>query len=293
MLTTSHSRAVFSQGARAAEVSGTQVAETGQPCRRYERCGRLKFLGREGAVSVTSRTRQASWLSLALWSALLVLSLSALAWMIVSPPTTARAVRAALPIPSEPLSLEGAYRRGRPDAPVVVVEYSDFECSTCRQFHSGMLPELLRDYVDGGTAQWVFRHFPNERLHPHAKAAATAAECAGAQGAFWPYHDRLFASALATARYSEWAAELALDRARFDACMSVGASRQVGSDLKQAESLGMTVVPSFVIGILRPDGKSVSIVRLYTGVKPLWGYRSGIEESLAKSRERASRGIGG
>jgi len=96
---------------------------------------------------------------------------------------------------------------------------------------------------------------------------------------------------LATARYPEWAAELALDRARFDACMKVGASRRIDTDLKQAEWLGITVVPSFVLGVLRPDGKSVSIVRIYSGVKPLTGYRSGIEESLAKARERSSRGM--
>jgi protein-disulfide isomerase len=190
----------------------------------------------------------------------------------------------ALPIPSEPLSLEGAVRRGRSDAPVVVIEYSNFECPTCRQFHGTVFPTLRKEFVDPGTAQWVFRHFPVESQPSHQNSAGTAAECAGNQGAFWRYHDRLFASPLATAHHSEWAAELGLDRARFDACMKTGAAARIDADARQGKSIGLRSAPSWVFGVLRPDGKSITVVRIYTSLKALEGYRRGIQEALAKAQ---------
>jgi hypothetical protein len=246
-----------------------------------------------------SRTRRASWLSGAFWSVILLLASIGPVWMVVRStdpeankqrtptryaPFAYRPGLAALPIPSQPLPLDGAYRRGRTDAPVVVVEYSNFESPDCRQFHRTMLPALLKEYVDRGTAQWVFRHFPVAPVDSHANAIMTAAECAGSQGAFWRYHDRLFGSAFATARYSELAAELGLNRARFDACVTVGAAGRIDADQKQAAGLGLPFAPSWVIGVLRRDGNSVSVVRIYTSVKPLEGYRRGIEESLARAQ---------
>jgi len=80
---------------------------------------------------------------------------------------------------------------GSAHAPVTVVEYGDFECPNCKQAQSAL--KLLLERFDG-RARLAFRNFPLEDVHPHALAAAEAAECAGGQGQFWPMHDLLFAN---------------------------------------------------------------------------------------------------
>ena len=78
---------------------------------------------------------------------------------------------------------------GPADAPVTVVEYGDLECPNCKQA-APAVKLLLRRFT--GRIRFVYRHFPLEEVHPHAISAAEAAECAGAQGRFWPMHDLLF-----------------------------------------------------------------------------------------------------
>jgi len=80
---------------------------------------------------------------------------------------------------------------GRPDARVTVVEYGDFECPICKQAAPAVRLLLHRF---GDRIRFVYRHFPLEEIHPHAFAAAEAAECVAAQGKFWPMHDLLFES---------------------------------------------------------------------------------------------------
>ena len=81
------------------------------------------------------------------------------------------------------------WMKGPPDAPVTLVEFADFECPYCGQAYR----ELARvERVAGERLRFVFRHFPLTQMHPYAMVAAEAAEAAGAQGAFWQMHDRLF-----------------------------------------------------------------------------------------------------
>src|SRR3972149_10915657 len=79
---------------------------------------------------------------------------------------------------------------GRPDAPVVIVEFSDFQCSFCRKFWAETLPKLKEAYIQKGQARFIYRHFAI--LGKHSVQAAQASECAAGQGKFWLYHDRLF-----------------------------------------------------------------------------------------------------
>lgn len=100
--------------------------------------------------------------------------------------------------------------RGDANAPVTVVEYGDFECPYCRA-----AAPVLRELVDGsgGQVKLVWQSFPLFEIHPHALAAALAAEAAGAQGQFWPMHDLLFAhqDALDDASLGRYAQSLGLD----------------------------------------------------------------------------------
>ncbi len=107
---------------------------------------------------------------------------------------------------------------GLEHAPVVVVEYGDFECPTCKQA-APTVRLLLERFAS--RVRVVYRHFPLEEAHPHALAAAEGAESAGEQGKFWEMHDLLFANQehLAAGNLRSYAERLGLDMARFTAEM--------------------------------------------------------------------------
>jgi protein-disulfide isomerase len=107
---------------------------------------------------------------------------------------------------------------GPSHARVTIVEFGDFECPNCKQA-APVVKLLLKDF--GDRLRFVFRNFPLEEVHPHALAAAQAAECAAAQGRFWPMHDLLFAHqhSLKLQQLHGYAESLELDMARFAAEM--------------------------------------------------------------------------
>jgi len=80
---------------------------------------------------------------------------------------------------------------GDPNAPVTIIEFSDFECPFCQRFFSETLSQIQKEYIDTGKARLVYRDFPLS-FHPGAQPAAEAAECAKAQGKFWEMHDLIF-----------------------------------------------------------------------------------------------------
>jgi len=108
------------------------------------------------------------------------------------------------------------HRIGPDSAPVTLVEYGDFECPSCKQ--AAPVVKLLQERFVG-RMRFVFRHFPLEEVHPHALAAAEAAEAAGAQGKFWEMHDLLFEKQLhmKAPQLRNHAEQLQLDMVRFDA----------------------------------------------------------------------------
>jgi protein-disulfide isomerase len=107
---------------------------------------------------------------------------------------------------------------GPEHAPVTVVEYGDFECPNCKQA-APAVKLLLERFSE--RVRFIYRHFPQETLHPHALRAAETAECAAGQGRFWPMHDLLFANQdhLLGKHLRRYAEQLELDMARYDAEM--------------------------------------------------------------------------
>jgi len=81
---------------------------------------------------------------------------------------------------------------GQANAPVTIIEFSDFECPFCRRFWQQTLPEIQKQYIDTGKAKLVYRDFPLSSIHPGAEPAAQAANCANIQGKFWEMHDLIF-----------------------------------------------------------------------------------------------------
>jgi len=134
---------------------------------------------------------------------------------------------------------------GERDAPVTLVEYSDFECPYCRAAAAD-LKKLLADY--GKDVALVYKHMPLPN-HPNAFIAARASVCAGEQNKFWEYHDRLFTSDnLGAESLKQHATELGLQRAKFDACMAgSGSAATVRGDMSDAMRAGVKGTPAFFV----------------------------------------------
>ena len=136
---------------------------------------------------------------------------------------------------------------GPAHARVTVVEYGDFECPNCKQAQPAV-KMLLERFA--GRVRFVFRHFPLEEVHPHALAAAQAAESAGGQGKFWEMHDLLFANQehLKAADLRRYAERLGLDLARYVAEMDDQVYLQrVREQLQSGLDSGVRATPTFFV----------------------------------------------
>ena len=136
---------------------------------------------------------------------------------------------------------------GTSHAPVTIVEYGDFECPNCKQA-APAVKLLLERFA--GRVRMVFRHFPLEEVHPHALAAAEAAECAGGQGKFWEMHDLLFANQdhLKTNQLHSYAERLQLDMARYTSEMDDEVYRQrIREQMDGARRSGVRATPTFFV----------------------------------------------
>ncbi|MDQ3068930.1 MAG: DsbA family protein [Acidobacteriota bacterium] len=197
---------------------------------------------------------------------------------------TARGARMAA-LPPEPLSLEGAAVHGRADAPFGIVIFSDFQCPFSRRLAADVLPSLRRDYVDTGKALIAFRHMPIETIHPRAVPAARAAACAGAQGRFWPVHDRLFAqfNKLADRDLRAHAQAAGVEMRAFGACMAGTSDGAIDRDRAEGLALSVRGTPSIFIGAMQSDGR-LRAVRHYPGALPFEQFQQTLDALL---RERS------
>jgi len=178
-------------------------------------------------------------------------------------------------------SVADAPTLGRADAPVTLVEFSDYQCPFCQRFFATTLPALKKDYIDTGKLRFVYRDFPLE-MHPHAREAAVAAHCAGEQGKYWEMHDALFQyqAALAPAQLAERARALDLDSSRFDQCLTSGRhTASIERGLADGAAAGVQGTPGFVVGKTQP-GDTIQGTPI-RGAQPLETFRRIIEQLLA------------
>jgi protein-disulfide isomerase len=149
---------------------------------------------------------------------------------------------------------------GNSNAPIEVIEYSDFECPYSKQFYNEILPGLKRDYIDTGRVKLIFRNLPLNSVHPNAHKAAEAAECAGMQGKFWEMHDYLFSHGVSggVEDFKSYALNISLNPIEFNSCLDTNNTRQkVKDDFYSGINLGVKGTPSFVVnGTLAPPLRS-------------------------------------
>jgi protein-disulfide isomerase len=180
-------------------------------------------------------------------------------------------------------SVAGAPMLGRADAPVTIVEFSDYQCPFCQRFFSTTLPALRKDYIDAGKVRYVFRDFPIDQIHPHARQAAVAAHCAGEQDRYWEMHDALFQNqrALAPPQLVEHARSIGLDGPAFDACLSSDRhAARIERGLADGAAAGVRGTPGFVIG--RTTAGDVVEGTPIRGAQPIETYRRIIDQLLAQ-----------
>ncbi len=162
---------------------------------------------------------------------------------------------------------------GDADAPVTIIEFSDYECPFCGRFFAQTLPEMKREYIDKGLVKLVYRDFPLS-FHPNAQKAAEAAECAGDQGKYFEMHDKIFENqqAIGVANLKAYAADLSLDTAAFNDCLDSGKfAQEVKDDFADGQAAGVSGTPSFFIN----DKKLV-------GAQPFEAFKAVIDAELAE-----------
>lgn len=163
--------------------------------------------------------------------------------------------------PRLPVSLEAVRFRGGKDAPVTVIEYSDFQCPYCKQVQP-TVAELVTEYED--EVRWGFKDMPLSDIHPEAVRAAQAARCADDQGKFWEFRAKLFEQDLFTdGTYMDLAKELKLRDEDLMECINSGAKeRAVMADFEEARSFGIDGTPAFLVnGILLTGAQPVQVFR--------------------------------
>jgi protein-disulfide isomerase len=148
--------------------------------------------------------------------------------------------------PKVQVGYDAARLRGDPKAPVMIVEFSDFQCPYCHQVEP-TLKQLLSKYPD--KVSLAYRDFPLAQLHPQAELAAEASRCAGEQGKFWEYHDQLYtASNLERTALLDYARGLKLDDKQFGSCLtSEKYKAEIDEDIQEGKKAGVSGTPGFFI----------------------------------------------
>ena len=170
--------------------------------------------------------------------------------------------------------------RGHADAPVTVVEFTDYQCPYCRRFQAETWPRLKHEYIDTGKVRFIVRDLPLP-FHADARPAAEAAHCAGEQGRFWPMHDVLLAGTIGLdlASLTREAQVIGLDAARFRDCVTANKyDSAVARNVATAKALGLRGTPSFILG--RMANGELEGVRLF-GAVPYDNFANVINALLA------------
>lgn len=170
----------------------------------------------------------------------------------------------------------GAAVKGEKGAPVTIVEFSEYECPFCKRYVDETYSQIWDEY--GDQIYYVFHDYPLP-FHPHAQQTAEAARCAGDQEGYWEMHDLLFANRDKWAAESKidetlssYAAELNLDTAEFDTCLSSGKHTQaVKDDFELGKKVGVSGTPSFFI-----NGQ------MLVGAQPFSAFKSLIDVELGQ-----------
>ena len=193
------------------------------------------------------------------------------------------------PAPDDKVSYKlspGGFSMGDAKAPLVMVEYTDFQCPFCQQFHNTAFAQIKANYIDTGKVRFVSRDFPLD-FHDNARRAATAGRCAAEQGKYWEMRHMMIVNAdqLQADKLMSYAANVKLDVPKFKSCLDAPDKFKAQIDQEVAEGgvAGVQGTPSFVLGYLEND--KLQGVRL-VGAQPYSQFDAKIQEMLDQAGKK-------
>ncbi len=173
---------------------------------------------------------------------------------------------------------------GSPDAPLLMVEFSDFQCPFCGRFFRNTLDYIKARYVKTGKVRFYYWHLPLTSIHPRAVPAAIAAECARRQNRFWEMHDLIFQNQnmMRDEDFYRYAQMIGLDMQAFEACYQGDDARKVVEQQMNfaLQQLRIRSTPTFLIGVLTPDGMFVAT--RFSGAHPFARFQQILDRILAR-----------
>ena len=191
-------------------------------------------------------------------------------WVMAAVAATGQTVR---------LNLRDSPVLGRQEAPLTMVEFTDYQCGFCKRFHVNTFPEIQKKYIDTGMMRFASRDLPLD-FHKNAFGAANAARCAGEQGKFWNLRNVMInnAASLGIPAILGYAGEVKLDLAAFRPCLDTLRHKpQIEADLREAEAMGLDATPSFLLGWSTPAGVDGKFL---VGAHPLGTFERAIQELM-------------
>jgi protein-disulfide isomerase len=192
------------------------------------------------------------------------------------------------PFAPQDMTIAGAATLGAADAPVVLVEFTDYQCPFCRRHSIATKPRLVKDYVEAGKLRYVMREFPLRSIHPQAPKAAEAALCAKDQGKYWSMNKAFFTNPreLGIDTLKAHAKRLKLDSAQFNACLDQGKyAGRVQRDLQDGMRAGIRGTPSFLLGLSDPNNPDrFTATRILRGALPYSQFKHEIDALLAHAK---------
>jgi protein-disulfide isomerase len=194
----------------------------------------------------------------------------------------------AAPAPDDKVSYKlspGGFSMGDAKAPLVMVEYTDFQCPFCQQFHNQAFAQIKANYIDTGKIRFVSRDFPLD-FHDNARRAASASRCAAEQGKYWEMRHVMIVNAdqLKPDSLASYAGQVKMDVAKFKSCLDADKFKaQIDQDVAEGGVAGVQGTPSFVIGRLEND--KLSGVRL-VGAMPYAQFDAKIQEMLEQAGKK-------
>ena len=176
----------------------------------------------------------------------------------------------------------GMPANGKANAPLTLIEISDYHCPYCRRHVQQTQPRIYSELVNTGKLRHVFVHYPIAQLHPDAYRSHEAAACANDQGKFWDLHAKLFETPLKTfEQLSAVARDAGLDATAFRTCVESGKhAREVQASVERISKLNVTGTPMFLLG-RSSGGSTITVAKVIEGAQPYEAFRMAVDETLA------------
>jgi len=176
----------------------------------------------------------------------------------------------------------GGFSVGQENAPLVLIEYTDYQCPFCQRYHNDSFAQIKTNFIDTGKIRYISRDFPLP-FHENARRSATAARCAAEQGKFWELRHTMIVNAnqLQADKLGGYAQAASMDVPKFQACVDSDKYRAaIDKDIAEGSAAGVSGTPSFVLG--RVENGQLQGVRM-VGAMPYAQFEAKIQDMLKQT----------